>query len=73
MGICILMAGGFIGSGLDNVAESINQQVIESDDSYRVVVQDGIIYMYDTITGQVWKKADNTDSKWEEIDGLFDN
>lgn len=72
LGICILIAGGFIGSGLNSVANSINQH-IKSDDSYRVVVQDGTIYMYDTIIGQVWKKTDKPDSRWEEIDGLFDD
>ncbi|MBU8792470.1 MULTISPECIES: hypothetical protein [Oceanobacillus] len=44
VGICILLAGGFIGSGLSEVADSINQQVEETDDSYRMVVQDGIIF-----------------------------
>jgi len=73
LGICILFAGGFIGSGLGDVAESvsINQSYDGESDSYRVVVQDGIIYMYDITTGQVWRKADNSDSKWEEVDDLY--
>ena len=72
LGICILLAGGFIGHGLGKVADSINQQDAKVDDSYRVIVQDGIMYMYDTITGQVWRKEDNPNSKWEEVKGLFD-
>lgn len=71
LGICILFAGGFIGGGLSDVAESINLQEDDTDDSYRMIVQDGIIYMYDTITGQVWKKADKPDSKWEEVESFL--
>jgi len=71
LGICILLAGGFIGGGLSDVADSINLQSEETDDPYRVIVQDGNIYMYDTITGQVWRKADKPDSKWEEVEGLY--
>ncbi len=67
LGISILLAGGFISSGLSEVAESINQQDTPVGDSQRMIVQDGVIYMYDTITGQVWKKEDKTESKWEEV------
>ncbi|WP_172371952.1 hypothetical protein [Sporosarcina jiandibaonis] len=34
--------GEFIGGGLSEVADSINRQEMESDDLYRVIVQDGI-------------------------------
>ncbi len=71
LGICILLAGSSIGGGLNAIADSINFQDEETDDPYRMVVQDGIIYMYDTTTGQVWKKADKPDSKWEEVESLF--
>lgn len=75
VGICILLAGISISGGLGNIAESISQ--IDSntnsynDQSYELVVRDGIIYLSDTITGQVWKKADIPEGKWEEIDYLF--
>ncbi|MGN7939538.1 hypothetical protein [Metabacillus sp. 22489] len=55
------------------MADSINLQSEETDDPYRVIVQDGNIYMYDTSTGQVWRKADKSDSKWEEVEGLYDD
>jgi len=73
VGICILLAGISISGGLGNVAESINQIDTGSDQSYELVVRDGIIYISDTITGQVWKKADIPEGKWEEIDYLFDD
>lgn len=74
LGICILIAGSLIGSGLSNVADSIYQLNTDGnngDDSHRVIVQDGIIYMYDTVSGEVWRKADKPDSKWEEVEYLF--
>ncbi|GIO21423.1 hypothetical protein [Oceanobacillus sp. J11TS1] len=71
LGICILIAGGFIGGGLTDVADSINQYE-ETDDSFRMIVQDGTIYMYETTSGQVWRKADNLDSKWEEVEYFCD-
>ena len=71
LGICILFAGGFIGSGLGNVADSIYGTQSTSNDTYRVFVQDGVIYKYDIISGQVWKKVDKPDSKWEQVDDSF--
>lgn len=69
LGICILFAGGFIGSGLGDVAKSIEQQYeIGNDDSYRVVVHDGVIYKYDLTLGTIWKKEDNSGAKWKQID-----
>lgn len=69
LSICILIAGGFIGSGLNNIADNMFQLNTETvvNDNYRVIVQDGIIYQYDTVFGQVWKKEDNPDAEWEEI------
>lgn len=70
LGISILFAGGFVGSGLGDIADSINQHYEEdNDDSYRVIVQDGVIYKYDTTFGEIWKKEDDSDAKWEQIDG----
>lgn len=73
VGICILLAGISISGGLGNVAESIDQLDTEGEKSYELVVRDGIIYLSDTITGRVWKKADSPESKWEEIDYVFDD
>lgn len=73
LGICILIAGGFIGGGLSDVADSINQQDEETDDSYRLIVQEGTLYMYDTVTGQIWRKTDTPDSEWEEDESLIDD
>ena len=69
LGICILFAGGFIGGGLNSIADNMHQinTETESEDSYRVVVQDGIIYKYDTIWGDVWKKEDKPNAKWEDM------
>ncbi|WP_210471176.1 hypothetical protein [Sporosarcina sp. 6E9] len=73
VGICILLAGISISGGLGNVADSINQIDAQSDQSYELVVRDGFIYISDTVNGQVWKKADVPEGKWEEIDHFFND
>lgn len=48
LGIAILIAGGFIGGGLSDIADSMNQQY-ETDDiyegNYELFVQDGVMYL----------------------------
>lgn len=69
LSICILFAGGFIGSGLNNIAKNmfqLNTKTV-SNDTYREIVQDGIIYQYDTVFGEVWKKEDKPNAEWEYI------
>lgn len=72
LGISVLLGAGFISSGLSEVAESISQQDTPVDDSQRMIVQDGVIYMYDTITGEVWKKEDIEEAKWEEVKKAYE-
>lgn len=69
LGICILFAGRFIRSGLNNIANNMFQLNMEtvSNDTYRVIVQDGRIYQYDTVFGEVWKKEDKPNAEWEYI------
>ena len=67
LGISILLAGGFIASGLSDISNSINQEYQEDNESYRVIVQDGVIYKYDTTFGTIWKKEDKSGAKWKEI------
>lgn len=76
LGIAILIAGGFIGGGLSDVADSINQQYDDDDtyydNDYEIIVQDGIIYLYDKSSVLIWKKEDKPNAKWEEVDIVFD-
>jgi len=67
LGISILLAGGFIGGGLTDISNNINQEYQEDNESYRVIVQDGFIYKYDTVFGTIWKKEDKSGAKWKEI------
>lgn len=78
LGIAILIGGGFIGDGLSDIANSMNQQYDDSDDTYydsdyEVIVQDGVIYLYDKHDAFIWKKEDKPNAKWEEIDHVFED
>lgn len=48
------------------VAESINNR---ANENYKLVVIDGWLYLYDSTTGQIWKKIDNDnpDETWKIV------
>lgn len=75
LGISILIAGGWIGGGLSDIADRINQSYDYDDDSfddYELIVEEGVLYLYDKSSALIWKKEDKPDAKWEEIDYVFD-
>lgn len=75
LGIAILIAGGWIGGGLSDIADRINQPYDYDDDSfddYELIVEEGVLYLYDKSSALIWKKEDKPDAKWEEIDYVFD-
>lgn len=63
----MLGTGVAISGGLNSVADSIEQSNVADSESYRVFVQDGVIYKYDTTFGTVWKKEDTPGTKWKEV------
>lgn len=75
LGIAILIAGGWIGGGLSDIADRMNQQYDDDsfyDEDYEMFVQDGVIYLYDKSSAFIWKKEDKPNAKWEEVDHVFD-
>ena len=76
LGICILVAGEMISDGLITIAERsvhMDDTSIGNNESYELVVQDGFLYLTDTISGTVWKKADNPEAKWKELDYIYND
>lgn len=59
-----------IGDSLNDISNDITNKDDEDDGDYHIVVQDGVIYMYNTYSGETWRKADKPDSKWAEIENM---
>ncbi|WP_185807707.1 hypothetical protein [Lysinibacillus telephonicus] len=36
-------------------------------ENYELLVNEEWLYLYDTTTGRVWKKADDPNAAWEEV------
>ena len=60
-------AGSNITSSNFQIANSINGNAII--ENYELIVIDGWLYLYDSVSGQIWKKADNDnpDENWEAV------
>lgn len=62
-----------ISNSIDNAGMQIANSNFQMDDSingnYELVVIDGWLYLYDSTSGQIWKKADNDnpDETWETV------
>ncbi|WP_099364195.1 hypothetical protein [Fredinandcohnia onubensis] len=71
MSFSIIVASKFISEAINNVGHGIlvSNTTTPSNGNYELLVNDGWVYLIDTNSGQVWKKADNDDpeSKWEEV------
>lgn len=69
--ISIVIAAKFISEAINNVGLNLpaSSSNFSSSDNYELIVKDGWMYLYDTNSGQIWKKADNDnpDSKWEVV------
>ncbi|GAB0169551.1 hypothetical protein LSPCS325_29880 [Lysinibacillus sp. CTST325] len=47
------------------MANSING--IGTNENYELVVSDGWLYLYNSTSGQIWKKLDNSNETWEIV------
>lgn len=69
IGISIIAAGFFIASSIDTIGDTIVQfEPYPNNSTYDLVVQDGILYMWDTTTGVIWKKNEKEACEWEEVE-----
>lgn len=67
--IGLIIAAYLVSSAITNVAKGIynegnnNPTVLDNNplESYELLVDAGWFYLYDTQTGQIWKKPDNDD------------
>ncbi|MEH7385430.1 hypothetical protein V7147_08485 [Bacillus sp. JJ1521] len=73
LSISIIIASKYISDAINNVgiglSGSISNTSTYSNENYELVVNDGWMYLIDTNSGTIWKKADNDDpdSKWEVV------
>ena len=77
LGVAIILVGFAISAGLGSISDSLDEfdmYLDENDDydeeSYELIVEDGVLYMWDSATGEVWKKEVDPKSKWEAIEPL---
>ena len=71
MAISIIIASKSISEAINNVGHGlvVSNTNTSSTENYELLVNDGWMYLIDTNSGQVWKKADNDDpeSKWQVV------
>lgn len=77
LGVAIILVGFAISAGLGSISDSLDEfdmYLDENDDydeeSYELIVEDGVLYMWDPATGEIWKKEADAKSKWEAIEPL---
>lgn len=58
-------AGGNITNSNFQMANSING--IGTHENYELIVSDGWLYLYNSTSGQIWKKPDNSDETWQIV------
>ncbi|MBM7663600.1 hypothetical protein JOC25_000056 [Solibacillus kalamii] len=62
-------AGNNITNANFHMANSINGNGNGTSENYELVVIDGWLYLYNSMSGQIWKKADNDnlDETWQVV------
>ncbi|MBD8033993.1 hypothetical protein [Solibacillus merdavium] len=71
LSISIIIASKFISDALNNVGLGLeaSKSNTTSIENFELILNDGWMYLYETNSGQIWKKADNDnpDSEWELV------
>ncbi|MEH7387756.1 hypothetical protein V7147_20500 [Bacillus sp. JJ1521] len=69
--ISIIIASKSISDAINNVGLGLSDSnsSLTSNENYELIVSNGWMYLFETNSGQIWKKADNDDqdSKWEVV------
>ncbi|MEH7380963.1 hypothetical protein V7138_10820 [Bacillus sp. JJ1533] len=74
LSISIIIASKTISDAINNVGLSVPNPSTSSNENYELIVTDGWMYLVETNSGQVWKKANNDDPeyKWEAVKHFTD-
>ncbi|MEE1130764.1 MAG: hypothetical protein UHX00_03935 [Caryophanon sp.] len=77
LGVAMIFSAVKIADSLDFVANvQANQENENEVAKYELIIKDGWYYLYDTTTGQIWRKLDYTepmpDETWEVITHIND-
>lgn len=60
-----------VGYGIHHTGANISSSISNLENyqlqNYELIVNDGWLYLYNKVSGDVWKKEDNQDSYWEYI------
>ena len=71
LSISMIIAAKLISDALNNVGLGLEASNLNttSNVNFELILNDGWMYLYETNSGQIWKKADNDnpDSEWELV------
>jgi len=78
LSISIIFAASMLSNAIADAGYNMSSQFnSHSGDYYPVenfelVVSEGWLYLYETNTGQVWKKPDNPEGNWESVKSYYE-
>lgn len=78
LSISIIFAASIFSNAITDVGYHMSSQLNShySDyypvENFELVVSDGWLYLYETNTGQVWKKPDNPEGNWESVKPYYE-
>ena len=78
LSISIIFAASMLSNAIADAGYSMSSQSNShsrnyySVENFELVVSDGWLYLYETNTGRVWKKADDPEAKWESVKPYYE-
>jgi len=78
LSISLIFAASILSNAITDVGYHMSSQLnsqhsnYNSNGNFELVVSEGWLYLYDTNTGQVWKKPDNPEGDWEIVKHYYE-
>ena len=78
LSISIIIAASILSNAIDNAGHNVSSNLngyqgnYYSDENYELVVNEGWLYLYETNTGQIWKKRDDAEASWEIVKPYYE-
>ena len=78
LSISIIFAAYMLANAIADASYNMSSQVNSHasdyypDENFELVVSEGWLYLYETNTGQVWKKPEHSELEWERIKPYYE-
>lgn len=78
LSISIIFAASMLSNAITDAGYSMSSQLNShsgnyySVENFELVVSEGWLYLYETNTGQVWKKPDDPEAEWESVKPYYE-